>query len=417
MITEPQSRRHVAVIGGGVIGLSSAYRLAQSGLDVTLLERDEIGAGASWGNAGWIVPSLIQPFNAPGAISDALKTMLTRSGQIALRQIPTPKLAFWGLSFLRHSSARRSEESMRALAVMAHDAAEDTTQLAEELEFELHRTGLLVPFQSQKALEAHAQAHAKVEQLGYSGRVEWLDARQLKEREPSLSEGLAGGVHLLDELSTRPDSMTSALARGFRAASGDLREHTAVTSIKAERGSRWNVTTASGTSLIVDAVVVAAGEHSASLLRGTGAHIPLQSGRGCSATLPPVITLNQAMKIAEARVACSPFDNGQVRISGTFDLVRTDAPTNRDRMQHVLDAATPYLPGLAEVDLSEIDVWSGSRPTTPDSVPVVGPVGSTPGLYAATGHGTLGMTLAAGTANTINTHVSRLMKNKGVTSA
>lgn len=415
MNTEPQSRRHVAVIGGGVIGLSSAYRLARAGFDVTVLERGEIGTGASWGNAGWIVPSLIQPFNAPGAISDAVKTMLKPRGQIALRQIPTPKLAVWGLSFLRHSSVRRSGESMRGLAAMSQDAAKATTQLAEELDFELHRTGLLVPFQSQEALEGYAQSHAKVEQLGYTGRAEWLDAQQLKEREPSLDEGLVGGVHLLDELSIRPDSMTSALARGFREAGGELREHTAATSIEAERGNRWKVAAASGPSLIVDAVVVAAGEHSAPLLRGTGARIPLQSGRGCSVTLPPVITLNQAMKIAEVRVACSPFDNGQVRISGSFDLVRTDAPTNRNRMQHVLDAATPYLPGLAEVDLSEIDVWSGSRPSTPDSLPVVGPVGSAPGLYAATGHGTLGMTLAGGTANTIKTHVSRLMKSKGVT--
>lgn len=413
MSTEPQPRGSVAVIGGGVIGLSSAYRLAQAGLDVMLLEREEIGTKASWGNAGWIVPSLIQPFNAPGAAGDAFKSMLKRGGQIALRQIPTPELASWGLAFLRHSSACRSEASRRALAAMAHDAAEATSQLAEELGFELHRAGLLLPFRSQEALEGYGQAHAQVEQLGYTGRIEWLDAQQLAEREPSLGGGLAGGVHLLDELSVRPDSMTAALARGFRAAGGDLREHTDVSAIEAERGSRWKVTTASGPSFIADAVVVAAGEHSASLLRGTGVRIPLQSGRGCSVTLPPGITLNQAMKIAEVRVACSPFDNGRVRISGTFDLVRTDAPTNRNRMQHVLDAAAPYLPGLAEVDLSEIDVWSGARPTTPDSVPVVGPVGSAPGLYAATGHGTLGMTLAAGTANTVAAHVSRLTKSKG----
>src|SRR5699024_3172709 len=116
----------------------------------------------------------------------------------------------------------------------------------------------------------------------------------------------------------------------------------------------------------------------------------------------------------EVQVACSPFDSGEVRVSGTFDLVGKDAPTNRARMQHVLDAATPYLPDLAAIDLDEHEVWSGARPTTPDSVPVVGPVGRKPGLYAATGHGTLGMTLAAGTANTIDTHVRRLMRSRGV---
>lgn len=414
---ETRSRRHVAVIGAGVIGLSTAYRLAQSGLDVTVLERDEIGQGASWGNAGWIVPTLIQPFNSPGAATDAFTTFLTRGGYAALRQFPTPRLALWGLSFLRHSGAGRSDASMRTLAAMAHDTAEATGQLADELDFEVHRTGLLIPFRSEEALEGYTHTQARVQELGYEGRVEWLGAQQLAQREPSLSDDLAGGVHLLDELTVRPDSMTSALARGFREAGGELREHSTVTGLDEEPGGRWKVATTSGADLLVDAVVVAAGEHSASLLRKGGARILLQSGRGCSVTLPPVLTLNQAVKIADVQVACSPFDNGQVRVSGTFDLVGKDAPTNRSRMQHVLDAATPYLPGLAEVDLDEHEVWSGARPTTPDSVPVVGPVGSAPGLYAATGHGTLGMTLAAGTANTIHTHVTRLMKSRGVTTA
>ncbi|WP_198393863.1 NAD(P)/FAD-dependent oxidoreductase [Brevibacterium yomogidense] len=407
-------RRHVAVIGGGVIGLASAYRLAQAGLDVTVLERDAIGQGASWGNAGWIVPTLVQPFNAPGVATDAVKTFFKRDGYAALSQVPTPRLALWGLSFLRHSSAARSDRSLRALAAMAHDTAEATGTLAEELGFEIHRTGLLIPFASQEGLDQQAVTQTQLEELGYKGRTEWLDTGQLAAREPSLSSGLAGGLHLLDELTVRPDSMTAGLARGFVAAGGELREQTRVSGLHAEAGGHWKVRTASGADLLVDAVVVAAGEHSDVLLRRAGARVLLQSGRGCSVTLPGTISLNQAVKLAEVMVACSPFDNGKVRISGTFDLVGRDASTNRARMQHVLDAATPYLPGLADVDLETTEVWSGPRPATPDSVPVVGPVGKKPGLYAATGHGTLGMTLAAGTAATIAMHVGRLMRSRGV---
>ena len=411
------ARRHVAVVGGGVIGLASAYRLAQAGLDVTVLERNEIGRGASWGNAGWIVPTLIQPFNSPGVAADAFRTFLRRGGYAAMRQLPSPRLALWGLSFLRHSSAGRSEDSLQTLAAMAHDTAEATGRLAEELDFEVHRTGLLIPFASEEALAGYSSTQARVEELGYEGRVEWLDPEQLAQREPSLSDDLAGGVHLLDELTVRPDSMTGALARGFREAGGELREHTSVTGLDEQPGGRWTVATASGADLLVDAVVVAAGEHSPSLLRKGGTRILLQSGRGCSVTLPGDLSLRQAVKIAEVQVACAPFDSGEVRVSGTFDLVGRDAPTNRARMQHVLDAAAPYLPGLAEVSLDDHEVWSGARPTTPDSVPVVGPVGKKPGLFAATGHGTLGMTLAAGTANSISTHVTRLMRSRGVHTA
>jgi glycine/D-amino acid oxidase-like deaminating enzyme len=140
-----------------VIGLSSAYHLARAGIRVTLIERDRCGRGASFGNAGWIVPSLIQPFNAPGAVPRSLRAMLNPHSPIALRQVPTWALIRWGLEFFRASRADRSRASLRALAVMAASAADDVTALADRLGFEVHRTGLLVPFRSPVALDAYRQ--------------------------------------------------------------------------------------------------------------------------------------------------------------------------------------------------------------------------------------------------------------------
>ncbi len=399
-----ESARHVIVVGGGVIGLSSAYHLARAGHRVTVIERATCGRGASWGNAGWITPSLVQPFNAPGAVPQALRAMLDPAGPMAMRQVPTWALARWGWAFLRNSRADRSRRSLRALASSAADAAADVAALAAELDFEVHRSGLLVAFRSPDALAAFRTSHAQVQEAGYRGHVVELDATETKAHEPALSDDVIGGLYLPDEVSVRPDAMTAALARGITRAGGEVAEQESMLAATPAAGG-WRVRT-SHRELSGAAVVLAAGEQTARLARGCGVRLALQSGRGCSVTLPPVLELQGPLKIAEHRVACTPFESGQVRISGTFDLVRTGARTERGRMQAVLNAAATTLPAVADLDIDDLEVWSGARPCTPDSVPVIGPMGRHPGLFVATGHGTLGMTLAVPTGRTITEMVN-----------
>ncbi len=402
-----ESAPHVIVVGGGVIGLSSAYHLARAGHRVTVIERGRCGHGASWGNAGWITPSLVQPFNAPGAVPGAVRAMFDPASPIAIRQLPTWALARWGWSFLRNSRADRSQDSLRALATAAAGAAADVATLASELDFEVHRSGLLVAFRSADALAAYRISHAQVQAAGYQGQAIELGPAETKDHEPALADDVVGGLYLPDEVSVRPDAMTAALARGVTAAGGEIAEQESVrTATPGPHG--WRVQTALR-ELSAAAVVLAAGERTTRLARACGARVVLQSARGCSVTLPPVLELQGPLKIAEHRVACTPFENGQVRISGTFDLVRIGAGTDRRRMQAVLDAAATTLPAVADLDIADLDVWSGARPCTPDSVPVIGPIGRNRGLFVATGHGTLGMTLAVPTARAVTEMVNTIL--------
>jgi len=405
------NRRQVVVIGGGVIGLSAAYHLSREGVEVTVLDSGEFGAGASWGNAGWIVPSLVHPFNVPKATPQALRAMLDPAGPIALRRTPTPDFVRWGLEFTRACRPDRSEQSLRSLSGLASTATTDMQRLADEIGFECHRDGLLVPFRSEAALEAYAAAHRHVEELGYTGRVERLDKEQVHRREPSLGGDVVGALRFLDEMSVRPDSLTDALARAIRAGNGETSRFERVSAItRAAKG--WHVATTRRT-LVADAVVVAAGERTAGLLRPLGVRLSLQPGRGCSVLLQPEqLTLQQPLKIAEHRVACTPFENGQVRISGTFDLTPIGAGPAVGRMRSVLRAAATYLTALSDAEISPSSVWSGARPCTPDSVPIIRQADRMSGLFIATGHGTLGVTLAPETGR----RVARLVTNALTTS-
>lgn len=259
-------------------------------------------------------------------------------------------------------------------------------------------------------MDTYQQSHRHIEALGYTGLVDQLDAEQTRIREPALGPDIRGALHFLDEMSIRPGSFTAALAAGIRAYGGETAAHEAVTDIRNDDRSRWTVVTDRRT-IDTDAVVVAAGEHSGRLLRPLGVRLPLHSGRGCSVTLRAgQLSLKQPLKIAEQRVACTPFANGDVRISGAFDLVTLDASTAAGRMRSVLSAATPYLPALAGVDVDPAAIWSGARPCVPDSVPVVGPAGRHHGLFVATGHGTLGITLAPETGRRISEMVRVSLK-------
>ena len=180
--------------------------------------------------------------------------------------------------------------------------------------------------------------------------------------------------------------------------------------MRPDGAGKWQLATRRGI-LTAGAVVVASGETTAAVVRTSGAKMALQSGRGSSVTLSAnALSLEQPLKIAEHRVACTPFANGEVRISGTFDLVKPGTRTDHRRMRGVLADAATYLPALEALDVDSLAVWSGARPCTTDSVPIVGPVGSVPGLIAATGHGTLGMTLAVHTGRSVVHHVGRALE-------
>ncbi|WP_427008643.1 NAD(P)/FAD-dependent oxidoreductase [Pseudarthrobacter sp. H2] len=389
---------NITVIGGGIIGLCSAYSLSKAGHEVTVIDSGTCGAGASEGNAGWMVPALSQPFNAPGAISDAIMSMLHKDSAIRFQTFPNVDFMKWVALFYRNSSQVNSATARQALVALNDQTIELFDKMLLDVKAEVHDDGLLLPFRTEAGREGFLASHAQIRQAGYAGRAVSITPELLRTMEPDLAPGLVGGVHLIDEKSVRPESITAGLVTWLRSAGARILENCSVRKLEQTPGG-WSIETDNGTQQ-ADQVVVAAGAASARILRTTGVKLALEPGRGCSITVADGPVLRHPVKLADVRVACTPFETG-TRFSGTFDFAGHSGSSSVGRMKSVLRQASQYFPGLANLQPRAAQVWSGLRPCTPDSVPYIGAVPDRPGLLVATGHGTLGMTLGPVTGDAI----------------
>lgn len=389
----------IVVIGGGVIGLSSAYYLQKAGHEVTVIDSSTCGKGASEGNAGWIVPSLSHPFNSPGAIPDAMKSLLKKDSRIRFGMIPNIGFLKWVLMFSRNSSPENSAKAREAIVELNKQTMELFHPMLADIKAEHRTDGLLMPYLGEEAMQNFLKSHEMIIDAGYVGRAVELSATQLRTMEPDLNPDVIGGIHLMDELSVRPESVNRGLATRLSERGAQIVENQKVRRLY-QQGKIWKVETDGGTQYSADKVVVAAGVDSARILKTINYNLSLEGGRGVSITTHHGPTLNHAIKIDEVSVACTPFEDG-TRFSGTFDFVGHSRIAVEQRMTSVIDLASRFFPQLGDVKTHLPHVWSGIRPCTPDSVPYIGPVPNQNDIFVATGHGTLGMTLGPVTGQAI----------------
>jgi D-amino-acid dehydrogenase len=373
----------IAVVGGGVVGLCCAYSLRKAGADVVVFERDRCGQGCSLGNAGWVSPSLSAPLPAPGVMSTALRGMLRPGSPILIRPLFGPAFLRWSWLFWRSCAPGRYRAGLEATVALSRTAFDLYEELrADGVEFELHATGLVVAALTEAGIEEYATMMAGAEQAGYEGPVAVLGREEIRRLEPAAGDAVVGGVHAPKDRYVRPESLARGLADWLRGNGVEVREGAEVGAVD---------------EVDADAVVVAAGVWSGRLLESVGVRVPMEAAKGYSVTATGPGTLpRHAFYLAEAKVGTSTFGES-LRIAGVFDLTGLDLRLRRRRIEMILRSSEPYLKDWrpAEIELE----WTGLRPYPPDGLPIIGPVPGHDGLYAATGHGRLGVTLAPSTGH------------------
>jgi D-amino-acid dehydrogenase len=365
----------VAVVGGGVVGLSCAFALKRAGTDVTVYERGRVGEGCSRGNTGWICPSLSAPLPAPGVMGSALRGMLRRDSPLLISPLLGLSFLRWSWGFWRACSVHRYSAALEATVALTKSSFSDYEELRDAgVEFELHSTGMLVAALTDPGLDEFAAMLTDAQEVGYEGPVRVISGDEARELDPALSEAVIGGVHAPSERYVRPESVSNGLAAWLRANGAKVEENAAVNDLD---------------ELAADAIVVAAGAWSGELLGES--RFPMEAAKGYSITAKSSGTLpRHALYLSEGKVGTSTFGE-LLRIAGIFDLTGIDESLNRKRIDAIVRSSAVF---LRDWKPDEIELeWAGLRPYPSDGLPVIGPVPEREGLYVATGHGRMGITL------------------------
>lgn len=375
------------------MGVACAVELARRGAQVTVIERDRIGHGCSYGNAGWLTPSLAVPLANPAMILKSFKWMLDPESPLYVQPRPDPAFLRWLIEFLLASRKDRFERGAAALVELCRvsvDMWEDLARRSPEA-FGFERHGLLAIYENAAALEAARPGIELVSRFGI--RAEYWTAEDVRAKEPAVVGRQVGGVFYPDDAHCQPYRAVKALEAEARGLGVRFLEGCEVFRIAQGGGARTLVTTRG--ELVASQVVVAAGPWSEALGHMLGIRLPVIGAKGYSIVLPPATPHpTRSIYLTERKIAVNPHRDA-LRIAGTLELVRNDFSINARRVDVIVRGAKGML-AIPEQP-TPLEIWRGLRPCTPDGMPLIGRARGHGDVWLATGHQMAGLKTAPGT--------------------
>jgi D-amino-acid dehydrogenase len=391
---------HVMVLGSGVIGVSAAYQLALAGHEVTVLDRQPAaGLETSYANAGEVSPGYSAPWAGPGVPVKAIKWLLMEHRPLVIRPHLDIEMIRWCLSMLRNCTAARYERNKGRMVRLAEYSRDCLRELREEtgIRYDERMQGTLQLFRTPKQLDGTAADIAILHRYGVAHEL--LDVAGCIRHEPALAQvkdKFVGGLRLPGDETGDCFQFTQRLAALAAQRGVQFRQNTTIRGLLDDGAQVTGIVTDAGT-LKADAYLLALGSHSPLLLRPLGIRIPVYPVKGYSITVPitdasgaPESTvMDETHKVAVTRLG------NRIRVGGTAELAGYTLHLHEARRRTLGHVVTDLFPHGG--DVSRAEFWCGLRPMTPDGTPILGAT-RLKRLYLATGHGTLGWTMAAGTA-------------------
>lgn len=383
---------HVVVVGGGMVGLSTAWFLQEHGVDVTVVERSAVAAGSSWGNAGWISPGLAVPIADPSVLKYGLKAVLDPTSPLYLPLTPDAGLARFLLGFARRCTPAQWRRTMETY-VPVNRRAKDAYDVMEAggVQARSHEAPIMAAFL--RAQDAAGLEH-EVELINEAGLR--LDAREvdgatLRAELPIVSDRVERAIRLGGQRFIDPGAYVQALSESVQQRGGRVVVGSAVAALRHGPGG-VTAEMVSGAPISGDAVVLATGTWLPELARRCGVRTPLRPGRGYSFSVAVTDEANRPVPcpvyFPYERVACTPYGS-RLRVGGTMAFEPADDPLHPGRVDAIVGSARPLLSGVDWDDRR--DVWVGSRPVTVDGRPLIGPT-RVPRVFVNGGHGMWGIT-------------------------
>jgi len=380
----------VAVVGAGMVGLATAWFLQEAGVEVTVLDREGVAAGASWGNAGWLTPGLATPLPEPAVLKYGVRAVLSPSSPVYVPPTASPRLLTFLTRFARNSTAGRWKTAMDSLvpinrqALTAFDLLAEAGVEAQTYEAKSFLAAYRTVEERKVLLEEIEQIHA----AGQGIEFEAISGDDAREIEPSLSDQIGAAIRLHGQRFINPGEYVGLLADAVRARGGQIISGVDVRDIVDEiRGVR--LVTGDGETDPFDAVVMATGAWLGDLARQYGVKTIVQAGRGYSFSVPMAHVPAGPVYFPAQRIACTPLGD-RLRVAGMMEFRKPGAKLDPRRINAIVEGARPLLRD-ADLDARTFE-WVGPRPCTPDGLPLIGATAS-PRVFAAGGHGMWGITL------------------------
>ncbi|GGK71592.1 NAD(P)/FAD-dependent oxidoreductase [Amphritea balenae] len=388
---------NIVIIGAGIVGLSTALSLQKSGYQVTLIDREDPGMGASFGNAGLFADYARLPFTKFAMLRKMPGMLLDSTSPLSMQSSYLPNLVTYGLGFVKSCLPSKYEQGRAALSALQNCAVAADQRLLQLTGSEdlIKAKGCLALFDSEQAIE-DARVGDMAERIQQGVSLEFLSAGEVADLEPDLSAFHAGGVFYPNtRFTVSPVALSQRYAEHFVAQGGNIVLDEVLEISPQGPGVRVRC---SGSVSQFDKLVLCAGVASKKLLKPMGCNFPLVSERGYHLTLDTDgKKLSRPVGWLDKAVFLTPMSDG-VRLAGTAEFAYADAPLNPERASVMLQHAKVMLGQEPEIR----STWVGSRPSTPDSLPVIGMLKQYPQISVAFGHGHLGLTFGAITGQLIS---------------
>lgn len=389
--------KRVVVVGGGIVGLSSAWYLAERGHDVVVLDDTDGSDGCSYGNMGLVAPSHIVTLSAPGMVAKGLRWMLNPESPFYIKPRFDRDLARWGWLFYSNATNEHVERSippLRDLSLLSRSLYLDLR--AAGVDFDFYERGLFMLFRTEKGRHDEEAIANLARNAGLE--ADTLSADEVRARQPGVELDILGGVFYPQDAHVIPPQVMAALKRALAARGVELRWSQRATGF-VKQGDQVAGVRATDGVVEADEVVLAAGSWSVRLGRDLGLVLAMQPGKGYSFTQRQAPRqLDAPVILAETKVAITPM-GPDLHFGGTMELSGFNTRIDPRRIRGILRAIETYLPNL-EVE-PPATPWSGLRPVSPDGLPYIGRVPRWRNLTVAAGHAMLGMSLGPGTGRLV----------------
>ena len=396
--------KKVVIIGGGIMGVCSAYFLHKEGHEVTIIDKSNFSSGASFVNAGYITPSHIISLAAPGIITKGLKWMFNPASPFYVKPRLDKDFLQWAWAFKRSATKKKVAQSIpviKDINILSRELY-IAMKSSGDLDFHYEHKGLLMAYKHDKAGEQEWEVGKKAIQLGL--KVENLTAKEVEALEPKANLNIKGAVYFHSDAHMTPGGFMKNMLSYLRENGVTILAEEEVKDIIISNNSIKKVVT-NKQEISADEFVMAAGSWSPIISKKLGIKMLLQPGKGYRINVAQKTNITIPAVLLEAKVAVTPMD-GFTRFSGTMEIDKINHKINPIRVNAIANSASKYYHGLQISTQDKEAAQCGLRPVTPDGLPYIGKTSQYNNLTFATGHAMMGWSLGPATGKLVSEIVS-----------